>query len=300
MTPKISIIIPTYNREKVISKTLDSILSQSFDDWECLVVDDFSTDSTWSVLEEYASKDSRIRVLKNERTKGACGARNTGIKHARCSFLHFFDSDDKMHENLLSELYGHLTDNLDVITCWTNVIDINTGCIIEKFEHITEGNIHHDLLSGKTYVDTNCALIRRDVVEKINGWSEDCPSYQEWDFHLRLSTVARYATLHKHLIDYYVGGVDTISKSLPKAIKGTLYILKKYKTDFLENTPFSFLKYNFATFCRIHQLGSRGEKNLKREMKRMYNDSTPFLVAVLVRILYVIRCVKVLLQKIIR
>ena len=81
MKPKISIIIPAYNREKVISKTLEAILSQTFEDWECLVVDDHSKDATRESIMQFVAKDSRFVFLENERTKGACGARNTGLQH---------------------------------------------------------------------------------------------------------------------------------------------------------------------------------------------------------------------------
>ena len=111
MKPKISIIIPAYNREMVISKTLEAILSQTFLDWECLVVDDHSKDATRESIMQFVAKDSRFVFLENERTKGACGARNTGLHHAKSDFVLFFDSDDRMHEDLLESLYTHFTDD---------------------------------------------------------------------------------------------------------------------------------------------------------------------------------------------
>lgn len=290
--PQISIIVPVYNRAKVLNSTLKAIQAQTFRDWECLLVDDASTDDSWNVLLTFAASDARFVPLKNERQKGACGARNTGISHAKSPILHFFDSDDRMHENLLGELFAGLSDQVDVVTCWTNVINVDSNKIIQKFEHITEGNIHKELLNGKTYVDTNCALIRRDVVDKIGGWSEDCPSFQEWDFHLRLSKVAKYTTLHSHLIDYYVGGNDTISKSLPRAIRGMLYILDKYRGEFLKQALVSYMKQNFATFCRIRLLKGSGEKELSEDFEKKYHKITPFWVASLVKLLYGVRGVK--------
>lgn len=283
MIPKISIIIPSYNREKVIVRTLDSILAQTFEDWECLIVDDHSTDSTWAVLEEYASKSPKIRIFKNERTKGACGARNTGLWKAESDLVQFFDSDDEMYPELLSDLYNQLSEDVDVVTCWTNVVDVNTDKIVKTFENITEGNIHSDLMTEKTYVDTNCALIRKSVVDRIGGWSEDCPSYQEWDFHLRLSKVAMYKTHKKHLINYNVGGADTISKSLPKYVAGRLYILGKYKKEFLHRHLISYLKKMLTIYYII--LNSKDSDEKKRLVK-VFDDKTDFLTRFTVKCLY--------------
>lgn len=290
--PKISIIIPVYNREKVLSRTLNSILNQTFKDWECLLVDDSSSDSSWSVLQEYASKDCRFKPLHNERKKGACGARNTGINYSQGTYLQFFDSDDRMHDTLLEDLYNSTLDKIDVVTCWTNVVNVENDDVIDRFEHITEGNIHKELLNGKTYVDTNCALIKRYVVEKIGGWSEDCPSYQEWDFHLRLSNIASYTTLKKHLIDYYVGGKDTISKSLPRAVRGNLYLLNKFRDDYYRYEPIRYLRNCFSTYCKINKVKESGDCDTAVELKKLYISIMPKYILIMIKILLPVRELK--------
>ena len=284
---KVSVIFTSYNHGKFLRESLQSVLSQTYKDFEVVVVDDYSTDSTYKVLLEYAKRDVRFKILKNERKKGACGARNTGLYHATSDLIQFFDSDDEMKPELLSELYNNLSIDVDVITCWTNVVDFDTGKVIKKFENITEGNIHSDLMSEKTYVDTNCALIRKKVVENVGGWSEDCPSYQEWDFHLKLSAIAKYKTHRKHLINYNVGGADTISKSLPRYVAGRLYILNKYKSEFVCKHIISYLKKMLTIYYMI--LNSN-ENNEKRNMMNMFVDNTDLLTRILVKCLYIPYC----------
>ena len=282
MNPKISVIIPTYNREKVVLNTLNCVINQTFEEWECIVVDDFSTDSTYETLLDYAKRDSRIRIFRNERTKGACGARNTGLSYAKAELVQFFDSDDEMSPEMLAELFNSLRDDADVVTCWTNVIDVDTGETIKTFENITKGHIHSSLLSEKTYVDTNCALIRKNVVERIEGWSEDCPSFQEWDFHLRLSKIANYSTLRKHLIRYYVGGSDIISKSLSKWVAGRLYIINKNKKELLLIHPIAYLKKMLYIYYLILKTKDDLEKN--KSMK-MYIEKTDSLTRLMIKFL---------------
>ena len=228
--PKVSIIIPTYNRAHLIESTLDSIRQQIFTDWECLIIDDFSTDNTTTVIGRYCQNDTRFLYLKNQRAKGAPGARNTGLMYCHSPLVLFFDSDNIMEPNMLKYLQKIIKDeSVDVATCWSNIVDRNLNTKVGMFNWVCDGYIQEELLTGKTYVDTNSALIRKDILTQIGGWSEDCPSFQEWDLHIRLSNIAKYHTIKKPLLEYYINGLDTISKDKKREIEGYLYILKKYK-----------------------------------------------------------------------
>lgn len=104
MQPKVSIIIPCYNVEKYVIDSLDSVVNQTLDEIEILLIDDGSTDHTRTVLESYARKDSRIHVLKQE-NKGPSAARNNGVKHASGEYIMFVDSDDMIVTNAAEVLY---------------------------------------------------------------------------------------------------------------------------------------------------------------------------------------------------
>ncbi|MBO2544279.1 glycosyltransferase family 2 protein [Salegentibacter sp. BDJ18] len=105
MQPLVSIIIPTYNRSSLLGETLDSVLAQTYTYWECIIVDDGSTDYTAELLKFYLRNDSRIRVLKREddRLKGANACRNIGFENSLGKFLIFLDSDDVLAKNCLAE-----------------------------------------------------------------------------------------------------------------------------------------------------------------------------------------------------
>lgn len=242
----ITIVIPTYNRASVISRTLNSVLSQTFLDWECLVVDDYSTDNTREVIEEYCKKDPRFCYLVNEGKKGAQGARNTGLKHAQNDWVVFFDSDDVMHSDMLESMaaaIGEFKKQYDVFTCFSNIVSTQSGEIVGKFEWQCEGNIHDQLFTGECYVDYNGAVIRKKSLLEMGALDEDCPSMQEWDTHIRLSRVATYHTVPKVLIDYYVGGKDAISSNSRREVIGRLYILKKHKKEWRKHKK-----------CRTHYI----------------------------------------------
>src|SRR5690606_30981203 len=101
--PLVSIIIPTFNRAHLIGETLDSVIAQTYQNWECIVVDDGSTDDTAKVMEAYTAKDSRIQYHHRppEHKPGGNGARNYGFKMSRGEYVNWFDSDDIMLPDFL-------------------------------------------------------------------------------------------------------------------------------------------------------------------------------------------------------
>lgn len=105
MQPKISVIIPIYNVEKFIRECLDSVLSQDFSDFEAVCVDDCGNDGSMSIVEEYAARDPRIRIVRHERNRGLAPARNTGMQASAGQNILFLDSDDLLAEGALSHLY---------------------------------------------------------------------------------------------------------------------------------------------------------------------------------------------------
>ena len=120
MNPKISIVIPVYNVEKYLRECLDSVRAQTFTDWECICVDDGSTDSSSAILDEYAAKDKRFTIIKREHSNaGAC--RNAGLDLARGEYLSFLDSDDVFAPKMLEVMFEVAIQNqAEVVSCNQN------------------------------------------------------------------------------------------------------------------------------------------------------------------------------------
>ena len=111
--PKITVIIPVYNAESTLRRCLDSILIQTFTDFECILIDDGSKDRSGEICDEYARKDSRIKVFHKE-NGGVSSARNVGLDNARGEWVTFVDSDDWTGERLLSNLISHTNNHPNV------------------------------------------------------------------------------------------------------------------------------------------------------------------------------------------
>lgn len=280
----ISVVVPTYNRRDIIVKTLKSIEEQSYNDWECIIVDDFSTDNTKDVIEQFVQKDKRFLYYLNERKKGAPGARNTGLIHSRGEYVVLFDSDNIMHADFLQKTYNSIIkDSVDICGAFSHVIDRNTDKVLGEFKWTGYGHIHNNLMTGKSYFDNSSTLIKKTKIVEIGLLDEDCPSYQEWDTHIRLSKIATYTTIQEHLVDYYSGGADTISFSKERDIKGVLYILEKYKREWLFCHPMIYLRRLISVYDNLQSLKS---SNSIDELYNQYIQGTNFITRLLVLMIY--------------
>lgn len=227
----ISIVIPTYNREHIIHKTLDSVMHQTYQDWECIIVDDHSTDETKEVIQEYIQNDHRFRYILNERKKGAQGARNTGIVHANGEWICLFDSDDIMYPNYLEMMDAAIDDSTDVVVCKALIRHAGIEQEDDRLDAIYSNNYHRDLLRLECYVAYDVTIIRKEKLLTIGLLDENCPSTQEWDTHIRLSKIARYKAIDETLCEWYTGGKDAISTDRRREVNGHLYVFRKHKLE---------------------------------------------------------------------
>lgn len=123
--PIVSIIVPVYNVEKYINRCIDSILAQTFTDWECILVDDGSPDKSGEICDEYASRDSRIQVI-HKQNGGVSSARNAGLDVAHGEYVWFVDSDDWIENDSLKEIYNIMDKtNTDICFFESNLVFIN-------------------------------------------------------------------------------------------------------------------------------------------------------------------------------
>lgn len=127
-SPKISVIVPVYNVEKYLSRCIDSILAQTFKDFELLLIDDGSKDSSGKICDEYAKKDKHIRVFHKE-NGGVSSARNLGLDLAVGEWVSFVDADDKIEEKYLSDLIEN-SSNVELVICGYKQIGISNKTVI--------------------------------------------------------------------------------------------------------------------------------------------------------------------------
>lgn len=183
----ISIIIPVYNRPALVAECLDSILAQTNPNWECIVVDDGSTDNTWEVLESYAEKDERIKVFKRHREpKGAPTCRNIGAELANGDYFVFFDSDDILFPYAIEQKIIWMNSRPEVDCGVCQQINVNADDTVRLWFRSTKDiseNYVIRLLTFQTAFSTPSVVWRRNSFFKSPRWDESLLSNQDPPLH---------------------------------------------------------------------------------------------------------------------
>jgi glycosyltransferase involved in cell wall biosynthesis len=189
MNPLFSIIIPTYNRADLISETLDSVLAQTYTNWECIVVDDGSTDNTATVLAKYIEKDSRFQYHQRPigRIKGPNSCRNYGFELSKGDLIKWFDSDDILLEKAIEKnVLVFNNHSMDLIVSSLEYVDFNLNKIDKKHNFISS-NIIDDYLIGNITYFTFTPSWTRNFLKKQNDLFDESITYlDDWDFNLRM------------------------------------------------------------------------------------------------------------------
>src|SRR5690554_1047164 len=190
MDKLVSIIIPVFNRESLVGETLDSILGQSYALWECILVDDGSSDGTWDVLRQYQLMDGRFRLFRRpgSQAKGAPSCRNHGIRESKGDFIQFFDSDDLMLPDMLQDKVQYLDERPDA-----SFVVSRMGEFDEKGPRpapcyaIDSDRITLDFLRYKVYFLTPGPMFRREFLEKFPvKFDLELKKNQEREFYSRI------------------------------------------------------------------------------------------------------------------
>ena len=159
--PVISVVVPVYNTEPYLYCCIDSILSQTFTDFELLLIDDGSTDRSGVICDEYASKDKRIRAFHKE-NGGVSSARNKGLDEARGEWIAFVDSDDWTEPNYLMDLFTHISDKIDLVISYPKVYMSNFVCFEDSFSSymVLEKELFWRL------------FVENDLTRHVNPWGK--------------------------------------------------------------------------------------------------------------------------------
>ncbi len=182
----VSVIIPAYNCERTIFDTVKSVLDQTFSDFELIIVNDGSTDSTLDVISRI--EDPRIIILSHQNS-GANFTRNRGLEYATGKYIAFLDSDDIWKVNKLELQVKALEDNPDVSLAysWVDRID-QTGKLIRRGSRLNvSGNVYAYLLLSDFLENGSNPLIRKDALDTVGNFDESLRAAQDWDIYLRLS-----------------------------------------------------------------------------------------------------------------
>jgi len=222
--PEISIVIPTYNGERFLAMTLDSVLAQTFTNWECVIVDDGSTDGSAAIAQSYAEKDSRFRLVRQEKNGGIANARNRGIDeiNQHSAYVIFLDSDDVWANDALGSLRNALENDRRAVAAHGigHFIDSNGNEIFsgQLQKHGAERKIvRHNRVTTLSINEPTCfasiilyndivtpglILIRHNILNCVGKFDLTTPPAEDWDMWIRLSRKGDIHFLNRDLLGY--------------------------------------------------------------------------------------------------
>lgn len=226
--PKLSVVIPTYNRAALISRALDSVLAQSRQADEILVVDDGSTDNTMDVISD---RYPRISLLRQE-NKGVSAARNLGIRHAKGEWIALLDSDDEWKPDKLEKQLQILKDNPDYRICHSNETWIRHGIRVNPMKKHRKygGHIFRHCLP-LCVISPSSVVIHRTVFDDIGYFDESLPACEDYDLWLRICSRYPVLYLDEELITKYGGHTDQLSHKHWGMDRFRIFSLEKIISD---------------------------------------------------------------------
>jgi len=209
MVPRVSVIIPTFNRAGLVREAVGSVLAQTCRDFEVVVVDDASSDGTAAALAAWPE----VKMLRHSRRRGVSAARNTGIRAARGEWLAFLDSDDLWLSEKLARQLAYLEDRPGLMLCQTDETWVRRGARVNK-------PLSHRKVAGRIFlpsldrclVSPSAVILPRKLIEAHGGFDETLPAAEDYDLWLRLTWRYEVGLVDEPLVVKRGGHADQLSR----------------------------------------------------------------------------------------
>lgn len=285
--PRVSVVMPNYNKSRFIGHAIESVIEQTFKDFELIAVDDASTDGSFEVIESWAERDRRIRSVKTEGHKGVAPARNLGVHMAKGEAISFIDSDDVYSRSKLEHQYQTLTSEgrAAVVYCdWWRIDETGARLPQGKKKHPTaSGMIFGDILSlgfgvNMMYMVPKSALMKVGLFDTTLPWGED------YDILLKLARLYPFRYLDEKLYGYrnYPGNTRNAFDRetrlryqiaiTEKHLRGSEHLLSLGQKNVIERR---LLDDYFKTrqFRKLLKRGLKGSANMRHTLNLILGSS---------------------------
>ncbi len=283
--PTVSVVIPTYNRASTVARAISSVLSQSYKEFEVIVVDDASTDNTREVVSSFG--DERVKYLRHVTNEGGGAARNTGIRASKGEYIAFQDSDDEWLPGKLEKqmkAFEEAPASLGVV--YTGFWRISGGSreyIPSGHIRRKEGAVHSELLK-RNFVTTPAAVVRKECFQEAGYFDEALPRFQDWELFIRISESYDFMCIDEPLlVSYMIPGCITTNQEA--AIVANKIILKKHYESLKKNRK-TLATHYYAIGTLLCQKGRMVEgRNYLMRALALHRQNVQYWLALLISLL---------------
>ncbi|MCF7917231.1 MAG: glycosyltransferase [Candidatus Omnitrophica bacterium] len=267
--PSFSIIIPTYNRKQFLKIAVDSVLKQTYPNYELIIVDDGSNDSTEKFIKSY--KNPKINYYYQQ-NKGPASARNLGIRKAKGEFICFLDSDDRFRTDKLKISYRYIKENPGHKIFHSEEIWYRNGKFLsQKKEHKKPNGFIFKNAAKLCSISISTAVIKKEVFKKIGNFDQNLLACEDYDFWLRVTSQYPVCLIPETLTIKEGGHKDQQSRKYPAMDKFRIYALDKIlQTKNLKKEQYQIAYQQLQNKCSVYIKGAALRKKTK-EVKK-YKD----------------------------
>lgn len=276
-----TVVIPSYNRAGQIVSAINSILQQTFQDFEIIVVDDGSTDKTGEVV--LSIKDNRIRYIRKENA-GASSARNTGIAEAKGLYVSFLDSDDEWLPTMLEKQYEKFSNDESIGFVYSNILKKTSDGQLKDFGIVEyNGYIYDRVLRQGFLAPTSVISGKRELFLKVGGFDNLLPASQDDDICFKMTKICKTAYIDEILCYLNLGEENRISLNYKKVGDGWFMLWEKYSDDVIQYCGKRTLSSHYINCARIYALGNLLQDTNKAICRAKLFDSNLLVTSFLLR-----------------
>jgi glycosyltransferase involved in cell wall biosynthesis len=237
-TPLITIIIPTFNRADFIGQSIESVLAQTYEKWEMIVIDDASTDSTESLMKTYVEKDNRIRYIKNPINLGISKSRNIGLHSARATYIAMLDSDDVWldPEKLAKQIgafkknSGH-TKPLGIVGTWVTQIDEGGKTLRNISFAENDAGIRQSFLYVNHIAQSSVLFLKQAALD-AGGYDETLATMEDHDLWLNIGMKYEVETLPIYATGYRIHSQSITKKRRERVALDEMSVIRRWKNSY--------------------------------------------------------------------
>ena len=262
---KVSVVVPTYNRAYRLEETLRSVVNQTYQDFELIVVDDGSTDDTSKVMQSFPG----AQYIFMEENSGVSSARNKGLAHAKGRYICFLDSDDLWDKNKLQTQVQWMEENMDCLVCYTDEIWIRRGVRVNSMKKHRKysGDIFRHCLP-LCIVSPSSAMLRAGLFDEVGNFDESLPACEDYDLWLRIALKCEFHFIKEPLIIKHGGHADQLSRKYWGMDRFRVIALKKLLDHYpLEGERLKLTRSMMIEKCSILAQGFMKHDNKKDERR---------------------------------
>ena len=207
--------MPVYNCQKFLKQAIESILTQTYTDFELIIMDNCSTDGSYEIEQEYAKKDPRVRVFRNEENVGITNNRNRGLDHVRGRYVANMDSDDVSQPQRLAAQVEFMDAHPEVgiVGAQLNIIDENGTILKPRPYPLQDAQIRKLIFTTGPFAQP-VTMIRKEVYDKIGKYNKQYEPSDDLDFAVRAGQFFKFANLDKTLLHYRISTFSTTTRKM--------------------------------------------------------------------------------------